>query len=160
MSRLRQYALTPSAVTWSFRDSIRVESAFCDCNSVSDVCFAATHKLVVQGDNTKTKRLACPLYLLDIRRHRFVLDLSKHNALSFCVVINTQITNGGRSGAVARLLRRLTAWICTARYEPSLTVGLLPRLSKYACHPRNHQTQSHNQIKHHHNFRITPVVVN
>ena len=88
MSRLRKYASATSTSARAFRNGIHIESAVCDCNSVAAVCLAQIHDLVVQENNAETQRVAGTLYLFDLRCYCFVLDTSKHSALSVRVVIS------------------------------------------------------------------------
>ena len=87
MSRLRKYTSATSTSARAFRNGIHIESAVCDCDSIAVVRLAQIHDDVVQGNNAKTQRVACTLYLFDLRCYRFVLDTSKHSALSVRVVI-------------------------------------------------------------------------
>ena len=86
MSRLRKYTSATSTSARAFRNCIHIESAVCDCDSIAVVRLAQIHDVVVQGNNAETQRVAGTLHLFDLRCYRFVLDTSKHSALSVRVV--------------------------------------------------------------------------
>ena len=87
MPRLWKYAGTTSTATRSLYRCIRVEPTFCRRHSSFTLCLATTHNFVLQRNNAETQRVAGALHLFDFRCYRFVLDISKHTALSICVMI-------------------------------------------------------------------------
>ena len=112
MSRLRKYKSAASTSARAFRNGIHIESAVCDCDSFAAVCLAQTHDVGVQRNHAETQCVACALHLFDLRCYCFVLDLSKHSALSVCVVNERYASSkkdhnqrySGRSGTTRRKL--------------------------------------------------------
>ena len=86
MSRLRKHKSATSTSARAFRSGIHIESSVCDRDSVAVLCLAQIHDVVVQRNNAETQRVARALHLFDLRCYCFVLDLSKHSALSVHVV--------------------------------------------------------------------------
>jgi len=86
MSRLRKYTSATSTSARSFRGGIHIESAVCDCDAVAALRLAQIHDVVVQRNNAETQCIARTLHLFDLRCYCFVLDISKHAALSVCVL--------------------------------------------------------------------------
>jgi hypothetical protein len=112
MSRLRKYKSAASTSARPFRNRIHIESAVCDCDSFAAVCLAQIHDVGVQRNHAETQCVACTLHLFDLRCYCFVLDLSKHSALSVCVVNDRYASSkkdhnqrySGRSGTTRRKL--------------------------------------------------------
>ena len=112
MSRVRKYTSATSTSARAFRSSIHIESAVCDCGSVAALSLAQIYNVVVQGNNAETQRITRTLHLFDLRCYCFVLDLSKHTALSVRVVNNRYAPGkkdhkqrySGRSGTARRNL--------------------------------------------------------
>ena len=88
MSWLRTHTSVTSTPARAFRSSFHTESAVCDCESVAAVCLGQIHDVVVQRNHAEIQRAARTLHIFDLHRYSFVLDLSKHSALSVRVVAN------------------------------------------------------------------------
>src|SRR6185369_9103370 len=82
----RKYTSATSTSPRAFRSGIHIESAVCDCGSVAALCLAQIYNVVVQGNNAETQRITRTLHLFDLRCDCFILELSKHTALSVRVV--------------------------------------------------------------------------